>query len=116
MSVNTFYYYVGGGYESFVGLGVDRLTSWMRKFGLGTKTGIDLVGEASGFVPSKDWKLKTKKEGWFVGDTYNLSIGQGDLLVTPLQVAVYTAAIANGGTLVQPHVDKDKRPKNGLKI
>jgi penicillin-binding protein 2 len=103
-SVNTFYYYVGGGYESFVGLGVDRLTAWMRKFGLGTKSGVDLIGEANGFVPSKEWKEKAKGEKWFVGDTYNLSIGQGDLLVTPLQVAVYTSAIANGGVLVQPHV------------
>jgi penicillin-binding protein 2 len=111
-SVNTFYYYVGGGYESFVGLGVDRLTAWMRKFGLGTKSGVDLIGEANGFVPSKEWKEKAKGEKWFVGDTYNLSIGQGDLLVTPLQVAVYTSAIANGGVLVQPHVaKKDVAPR-----
>lgn len=103
-SVNTFFYYIGGGYESFVGLGSDRLSAWMRKFGLGEKTGLDLTAEASGFVPSKEWKQETKKEAWFLGDTYNLSIGQGDLLVTPLQVATYAAAIANGGTLVRPHV------------
>lgn len=103
-SVNTFFYYVGGGYESFVGLGVDRLTKWMRIFGLGSETGLDLPGENSGFVPSKEWKEKTKGERWFVGDTYNLSIGQGDLLVTPLQVAAFTAAVANGGYKVRPHV------------
>ncbi|MDO8584439.1 MAG: penicillin-binding protein 2 [bacterium] len=104
LSVNTFYYTIGGGYESFIGLGVDRLTTWMRKFGLGNQTGIDLPGEAKGFVPDKEWKLKTKKIQWYIGDTYNLSIGQGDLLVTPLQVADYTATIANGGTRIKPHL------------
>lgn len=103
-SVNSFFYIIGGGYESFVGLGVDRLTKWLRIFGLGSDTGVDLPGENSGFVPSKEWKEKTKGERWFVGDTYNLSIGQGDLLVTPLQVAAFTAAVANGGYKITPHV------------
>ncbi len=103
-SVNTFYYYIGGGYKNFTGLGVDKIVKYMQFFGIAKKTGIDLSGEASGFVPSKDWKYKTKGETWFVGDTYNLSIGQGDLLVTPLQVAVWTAAVANGGQVVQPHL------------
>jgi len=104
-SVNTFFYTIGGGYESLVGLGVDRLTEWYRRFGLGSKTGIDVPGEGSGFVPSQEWKEKTKGERWFVGDTYNLSIGQGDLLVTPLQVAAYTAAFANGGYQVIPRLE-----------
>ncbi len=103
-SINTFFYIVGGGYESFVGLGVDRLTNWMRRFGLGSDTGIDLPGESSGFVPSKEWKERTKGDRWYVGDTYNLSIGQGDLLVTPLQVANFTAVVANGGHQFVPHV------------
>ena len=103
-SVNTFFYYVGGGYKNFVGLGVDRIIKYMYLFNLGKKTEIDLTGEATGFVPSKDWKFKTKGEQWYVGDTYNLSIGQGDLLVTPLQVAVWTSAVANGGSVVQPHL------------
>lgn len=106
-SVNTFFYTVGGGYGSIAGLGVDKLTEWMRKFGLAQKTGIDLTGEDTGFVPSQDWKLEKKKERWYVGDTYNLSIGQGDLLVTPVQVAAYTSAIANGGFKVIPHLKKD---------
>ncbi len=109
-SVNTFYYMVGGGYESFTGLGVDRLTKWMRIFGLGEKTGIDLPTESSGFVPSKEWKKEKKQERWFVGDTYNLAIGQGDLLVTPLQVAEYTATIANRGFRIQPHVASVAHP------
>ncbi|MBI2038249.1 MAG: penicillin-binding protein 2 [Candidatus Magasanikbacteria bacterium] len=103
-SVNTFFYYVGGGYKNFVGLGIDRIAKYMTAFGISKKTEIDLTGEAAGFLPSKEWKLKTKGEQWFVGDTYNISIGQGDLLVTPLQVAVWTAAVANGGKVIQPHL------------
>jgi len=103
-SVNTFFYTIGGGYESFIGLGPDRLADWMRRFGLGQKTGLDLPAEATGFVPTREWKQATKGEHWFVGDTYNLAIGQGDLLVTPMQVAAYTAAIANGGRPIKPHV------------
>jgi penicillin-binding protein 2 len=103
-SVNSFFYYIGGGYQGFVGLGVDRLSSWMKKFGLSQKTGIDLPGESSGFVPTKEWKEKSKGEHWYIGDTYNLSIGQGDLLVTPLQIANVTSEIANGGHRLIPHV------------
>lgn len=103
-SVNTFFYTVGGGYQSFVGLGPEKLSGWLQRFGLGRKTGVDLSVESSGFVPTKAWKEQERRQPWYVGDTYNLSIGQGDLLVTPLQVATYTAAIANGGQLVRPHL------------
>lgn len=105
-SVNTFFYIVGGGYQDTRGLGVDRITRYDKLFGLGSQTGIDLPGEANGFVPSKEWKEEVKKESWYVGDTYHLAIGQGDLNVTPLQVAAYTAAFANGGKLMQPHLVK----------
>ena len=105
-SVNTFFYYVGGGYNDFVGLGVDRLAKYLKLFGLNEKTGIDLTGERSGFVPSAAWKKEVKQESWYIGDTYHLAIGQGDLTVTPLQVANYTAAVANGGTLYQPRLVK----------
>ncbi len=103
-SVNTFFYYIGGGYQGFKGLGVDRIVRYEKLFGLSEQTGIDLPGEASGFLPSKEWKEKTKGEKWYIGDTYHLSIGQGDLTVTPLQVAVYTSVFANGGTLFRPHL------------
>ncbi len=103
-SVNTYFYYIGGGYGDFVGLGVSRLTQYFSKFNLGSQTGIDLSGENSGFIPSPEWKKNTKGEPWYIGDTYNISIGQGDLLVTPLQVAVWTAAIANSGNIVQPYL------------
>lgn len=103
-SVNTFFYYVGGGYKNFVGLGLDKLTKYFKEFNLYKKTGIDLPGEVAGFIPTKEWKESTKGERWYIGDTYNLSIGQGDLLVTPLQVAVWTEAMANGGQVISPHV------------
>jgi penicillin-binding protein 2 len=103
LSVNTFFYYIGGGYESFTGLGVDRIEKYFKLFGLGSQTGVDLAGEASGFVPSPAWKEEAKGERWYIGDTYHISIGQGDLLVTPLQVAAYTSYFANSGKLYRPH-------------
>ncbi|PIY97009.1 MAG: penicillin-binding protein 2, partial [Candidatus Kerfeldbacteria bacterium CG_4_10_14_0_8_um_filter_42_10] len=105
-SVNTFFYTVGGGFEDFTGLGVDRINQYAHLFGLGEPLGIDFPSEASGFLPTKQWKEDSKGERWYLGDTYHLSIGQGDILVTPLQVADYTAAIANGGTLYQPQIVK----------
>lgn len=103
-SVNTFFYTIGGGTPTFPGLGVNRLVDAFRAFGLGVKTGINLPGEASGLVPTPQWKQKVKDEHWYIGDTYHISIGQGDLLVTPLQMALATAAIANGGILYQPQL------------
>jgi len=103
-SVNTFFYMIGGGYESFQGLGVERLGRYFRLFGVGTKLGIELPNEAAGFVPSPNWKQESKGEAWYIGDTYHISIGQGDLLATPLQMASWTAAVANGGTLWKPHL------------
>lgn len=115
-SVNTYMYYIGGGFENFVGLGVERLTEYYKLFGLGKKTGIDLPGEADGFVPSKEWKLKTKKEKWYIGDTYHIAIGQGDLLTTPLQVSSFTSYFAAGGKFYQPHLVKAFLTDNDKKI
>ncbi len=103
-SVNTFFYYIGGGFGDFKGLGVDRLVKYFRLFGLGEPTGIDLPGERGGFVPTPQWKEEVKKEQWYIGDTYHISIGQGDLLVTPLQVNAWTATVANGGRYLRPHL------------
>lgn len=105
-SNNIFFYTVGGGNGNIVGLGATRLAQYLRLFGFGEKLGIDLSGEAKGLVPTPDWKVQTKKERWYIGDTYNLAIGQGDLLVTPLQLTTATAAIANGGVLYEPKVVK----------
>lgn len=103
-SVNTFFYYIGGGYNDFKGLGLEGLVKYSRLFGLGEISGIDLNGERKGFVPTREWKEKTKNEPWYIGDTYHFAIGQGDVIVTPLQVANYTVALANGGTLYEPHL------------
>jgi len=103
-SVNTYFYVVGGGFAEQTGLGVERITKNAALFGFGSKTGIALPAEADGFLPSKEWKMEAKGERWYVGDTYHLSIGQGDMLATPLQVAVAAAAIGNGGRRFVPHL------------
>jgi penicillin-binding protein 2 len=105
-SVNTFFYIIGGGYQDFVGLGPEGLEKYYKLFGFGVRTEIDLPGEATGLVPNPVWKMKEKNEAWYIGDTYHMAIGQGDVLVTPLQIANYTTAFANGGKLYQPHLVK----------
>jgi penicillin-binding protein 2 len=105
-SCNVYFYTIGGGYENQEGLGPSRIKQYTELFGWGSKTGIDLPAEAEGLIPYPDWKKEVKKENWWDGDTYNLSIGQGDISVTPLQVAVSFVAIANRGTLFKPQVVK----------
>ena len=90
-------------------LGVDALSDMAKQFGLGEKTGIDLLGERRGIVPSDSWKKETIGEQWYLGDTYHYGIGQGYLLVTPLQVNGWTQAIANGGSLYQPRLINDAK-------
>jgi penicillin-binding protein 2 len=106
-SINTFFYYIGGGFGDFNGLGIDKIVQYAKLFGLGSQLGIDLPAEATGFLPTKDWKEKIKGERWYIGDTYHFAIGQGDVLVTPLQVAAYTSVFANGGKLYRPHLVKE---------
>lgn len=103
-SVNSFFYIIGGGYDNFEGLGVARIVEYAKLFGFGERSGIDLPYEADGFLPSEEWKEKTKGEQWYIGDTYHLAIGQGDILVTPLQIAAATSVFANGGSLYRPHL------------
>lgn len=103
-SVNTFFYMIGGGYQEFDGLGIARLKSYAETFGFGSVTGADITGEAKGLIPDPAWKLETIGEQWYIGDTYNTSIGQGYFLATPLQIARATAVFANGGYLVTPHL------------
>lgn len=105
-SCNVYFYTIGGGYKNQQGLGPSRIKKYTQLFGWGSKTGIDLPGEAEGLMPDPDWKKENKGENWWDGDTYNLSIGQGDISVTPLQVAVSFVAIANRGTLFKPKVVK----------
>jgi penicillin-binding protein 2 len=107
-SCDVYFYHVGGGFERFVGLGHSRLAGYMTEFGLGKETGIDLPGESAGLVPTNAWKVSqpwnTRGEPWLTGDTYNVSIGQGYLLTTPLQMANVVSVIANGGTLYRPQL------------
>jgi penicillin-binding protein 2 len=102
-SSDIFYYQVGGGYQSFQGLGERRILEWYSKFGFGSKTGVDIAEESAGFLPSPEQKKRASGEAWYIGDSYNISIGQGDLRATPLQLAVANAAIANGGKIIKPH-------------
>lgn len=106
-SVNTFFYYIGGGHQDFAGLGLERIVKYLKLFGLGDRLGVDLAGEATGFLPSQEWKETAKNERWYIGDTYHLSIGQGDLTATPLQIVSLTSFFANGGKLYQPHFVKE---------
>lgn len=87
-------------------VGPDAIAHVARRFGLGQKTGIDLAGEAAGLIPTPAWKKKRWRQEWFGGDTLNMSIGQGYVQTTPLQMACLTAAIANGGTYYRPHLLK----------
>lgn len=100
-SCNIFFYQLG------LKIGMDKIIEYSRLFELGEITGIDLVSEKDGLVPTRDWKLKTKGEAWYHGDTANLSIGHGFLLVTPLQMFRVIAAVANGGSLINPYLVKE---------
>ncbi len=107
-SCNVYFYLVGGGQEDFQGLGVERIKKYLQLFGWGEKTGIDIPGEKRGLVPDPAWKEayfeNPTDKIWRIGDTYNFSIGQGYLGITPLQVAASFGAIANGGKLYQPRI------------
>lgn len=103
-SNNIFFYAIGGGFDKIKGIGIENINKYWNLFGLGGKTGIDLPGEVSGLLPNPEWKKKYKNEAWYLGDTYHVSIGQGDLLVTPIQMIRITAAIANGGKLLMPQL------------
>ena len=103
-SCNIFFFSVGGGFGKIVGLGVERIVHYLQSVLADDILGIDLTGEASGFVPTPDWKESNRGEQWYQGDTYNISIGQGDLSVTPLWLNAYISAVANGGTMYQPQV------------
>lgn len=109
-SINVVFYTLG--YR----LGGERLASYAKKMGLGDRTGIDLTGEVPGTIPSPSTKLQLIGEPWYPGDAVNMSIGQGAVTVTPLQVARMVSSVANGGTLFQPHVllqaqGPDRKPR-----
>jgi penicillin-binding protein 2 len=113
-SSDIFFYEVMGGFTDFLHyMGITRLASYYQKFGLGARTGIDLPGEAVGRVPTPEWKKAFSGEAWYTGDTYNVSVGQGDLLVSPLQMVMAISVVANGGTLYKPHLVSQITDANG---
>ena len=91
-------------YDLALSLGIDRMSEFMHQFGFGEKSGIDLTGEVSGLMPSKEWKLSHRNRAWYPGETLITGIGQGYMQVTPLQLARATATLANYGKVVTPHL------------
>jgi penicillin-binding protein 2 len=108
-SCDVYFYQVGGGYypAEYEGLGLERMGKYAEMFGLGQASGIDLPGETTGLVPNQKWKRLNYAETWLTGDTYNMSIGQGFVLATPLQMLNAFAAIANSGILYKPYLVKE---------
>ena len=110
-SCDVYFYTLGGGYGNIQGLGIEKIKKYLELFGWGKKSGIDFPNEKSGFIPDPQWKKENKNQDWFIGDTYNVSIGQGDILATPLQIAAAISAIANNGKLFQPQLIENEKPK-----
>ena len=103
VSCDTYYYGLA------TDLGIDRISSYLPRFGFGKKTGIDLEGETSGLLPSQEWKKKRYGQKWYAGDTVSVGIGQGYNLVTPMQLALATATLANNGIGYKPHLVREVR-------
>jgi len=102
-SSNIYFYYVGGGHEEFKGLGIAKMNEYFDLLKLDEKTGIDLSYEITGFTPTPEWKKEVKGESWTLGNTYYTSIGQGDLLLTPIQIINYVSYFAKEGKNFVPH-------------
>jgi len=100
-SCDVFFYHLGQR------LGIERIARYARLFGLGSPTGIDIPGEKEGLVPDAAWSLKARHQPWYAGETISVAIGQGPMLLTPLQLAAATAIVANGGYRVVPHIVKN---------
>ena len=90
-------------------MGIEKMNTWMRQFGFGEKTGVDLPSESTGLYPNPEWKLRTRKSNWLKGETISVSIGQGAFTATPLQLAMATAITANQGSHVTPHVLRESK-------
>ena len=108
-SCDVYFYTVGNM------VGIDRINKWATLLGLGVKSNIDLPNELQGLVPSTEWKREKMHEKWYAGETISVSIGQGQVSVTPVSMAVYVATLANGGTRITPHLVKAMDDGTGLK-
>lgn len=107
-SSNVYFYTIGGGFGDQPGLGITKMHNYFKKFGFGEITGINLANEQTGTVPNPDWKRELFDDDWRLGDTYYTSIGQYGWQTTPLQMLAAYGALANGGKLFTPHIDKDR--------
>ncbi|HEX2033860.1 MAG TPA: penicillin-binding protein 2 [Chloroflexota bacterium] len=116
-SCDIYFWSLAGGnpMTGLQGLRIERLAEYARAFGFGEKTGLRLGGESAGLVPTREWK-RQRGDGWYIGDDYNVGIGQGDVLATPLQLANMTAALANGGMLYRPRLVREVRDADGVVI
>ena len=103
-STDTFFYTIGQM------TGPNAIAKWAESFGLNTQTGIDIPGEVAGLIPTPEWKKATRNEPWFLGNTYHMSIGQGDVSVTPIEINNYISAIAAGGKICKPRFDQENAP------
>src|SRR5690606_23682127 len=114
-SCDVYFYKVTGGYKEEVprGLGILHLGEWMRIFGLGEPTGIELAGENAGFIPDPNWKRRTWGENWSTGDTYNSAFGQGYILTTPLQMLNVMNILANDGVEARPTLIREITDQEG---
>lgn len=110
VSCDTYFYILS--YQ----MGIERMNEWMRQFGFGEKTGVDLPSESSGLYPSPEWKMRTRKTKWLKGETISVSIGQGAFTATPLQLAMATAITANHGAHVIPHVLRESKGAKEHKV
>jgi penicillin-binding protein 2 len=103
-------------YQASLVIGPDVIADYARRMGLGQNTGVDLIGELQGIIPDIQWKRDVKRDVWYDGDTLNLSIGQGFLLVTPIQLNALTNTIANRGILMKPHLVREIRSARNNEI
>ncbi|MCR4281272.1 MAG: penicillin-binding transpeptidase domain-containing protein, partial [Candidatus Kaiserbacteria bacterium] len=113
VSSDEYFYTIGGGYGEQQGLGINRLDEYARRFGLGTSTGIAILGEVSGVIPTPEWKAKIfgPDDPWRIGNTYHTAIGQYGFQLTPLQAVRFVSAIANGGRLMKPQLIASSTPE-----
>ncbi len=112
VSADVYFYSIGGGYQDQKGLGITKLDTYAKRFGLGEVTGIPLPGEAEGLIPTPEWKASVfEGDEWRLGDTYNTSIGQYGFQVTPIQMVRATAALANNGYLLTPQLLASSTPQ-----
>ena len=102
-------------YKVAEGLGVDKLADWGVRFGMGKPLGIDIEGEVGGVMPDREWRKRVKNADWYLGDTYHVGIGQGDILTTPLQVNQWTNIIASNGKSCKPHLLKIRNSKSEIR-